>query len=398
MSDNTECPLTIEWETLPEARRPRVIVEYSLDSSYMTSTDGWSVTVYDDDPERMRWLALETLTLSIHGQPQVTGRVERISRGQDGSAITIAGRDHVATIVEGNIDPTVRITEDSTLADAILLAGGPYGISTVFGESDFQVRNLRSGAPLRAGQDQGFGDLQPGNLKPEAGIGVYEWLERLCARMGCTMQPGPDRTSLVLASPNYDQDPVATFRRLRNPVPSKRNNIKSAISEEDYSSFPTVGLAVGKVTAPGKSAQNASTEYNVGDVIEGLAPELFARIGSKLIGKRVLPTAATDPGPKLYRLLYVKDEQARKAEQVERSIARAVSERLRATLDYQVTVKGHRDPITGYVYAVDTIAEVEDEVCDIVERLWACSRRFTYRRSDGAETTLTYWRPGSFIL
>jgi prophage tail gpP-like protein len=394
-NDTTKCPLVIQWETLPAARQPRVITSYSLESAFMTSTDGWSVSLYDTDPERLRWLALEPLTLLIHDRPQLVGRVERISRGANGGEVTIGGRDHISTIVEGNIDPTVKITEDMTLAGAILLAAGPYGISTVFGPDDAQMADLKSGASMRAGRDQGFADLVPGNLKPDPGMGVYEWLTRLCARMGCTIQPGPDRTSLVLAAPNYEQSTSLTVLR---SLTRSRYNVKAAQSEEDYSSFPTVGLATGKVTETGKKSEAAVTEYDIGAVISGLAPALFEKIGARLIGKRVLPTAATDPGPNLYRLLYVKDEQSRKPEQVERAISRAVSERLRATLDYQVTLRGHQDPTSGACYAVDTMADVQDDICDIRESLWVASRRFSYSRGAGAETMLTMLRPGSLIL
>ncbi len=396
MTTQTECPLTIEWEDLPASQRPRVIVEYSLESAFLTSTDAWSVTLYDDDPARLANLALAPVSLLIHGNRQLYGRVERVSRGGNGREVKIAGRDHLADIVECNVDPSVRVTEDMTLAQVVNFVASPCGISTVFGEADAQTRSIKSGAPLKAGKDQGFPSLVPGNLKPEPGMGIFDWLNRLAARQGCTIQPGPDRSSVILAAPNYDSKPIATFSRASDPRPARRNNIKSASADEDYSSFPTVGLVSGKVTTAGDAAKAAGS---VRDITQGMPPALLRLIGSRILTKRIKPEApGSADAKKLYRLLYVKDDEARKPEQVERSIARAVSERLRATLSYEVTVRGHRDPDSGYVFATDTMAQVKDDVCGIDEALWVASRTFTYSRGAGAESKLTLWRPGSFIL
>jgi prophage tail gpP-like protein len=394
----TECPLTIEWETLAPERQPRVVTEYSLESDYLVSTDRWEATVYDTDPERLKWLALQPVKLLIHENLQLFGRVEHVTRGRNGNEVTISGRDHISAIVECNIDPTVRVTEDMTLATVVVLVAGPCGIDTAFGEGDAQTRSIKSGASLQAGTDPGFADLQPGNLKPEPGMGIYEWLNRIAARMGCTIQPGPTRSSVLLVAPNYTTAPIATFKRSRDPGAVRSNNIEDASSSEDYSSFPTVGLATGKISSTGKAAQAAAKTYPIADVIREAAANLYAKIGDLMHPGRLLPSGQPGDPLKLYRLLYVKDEQSRKPEQVERAIARAVSERLRSTLDYEVTVKGHRDVDTGYVYAIDTMATVRDEVCDIDENLWCASRAFSFSRSEGAKTRMRYWRPGSLIL
>jgi prophage tail gpP-like protein len=394
----TECPLTIEWDDLEEARRPRVVTAYSLDSAFLTSTDEWSVTVYDTDPERLRWLALAPLRLLIHGKHQLCGRVEHVARGRNGNEVTITGRDHLAALVETNIDPTVRVTEDMTLAAAILAAAGPCGITEVWDETGGQLSSLKSGAPPSNGIARGFPDLQPGNLKPEPGMGIYEWLNRIAARQGCTLQPGPTRESIYLSEPHYDQPPIATFRRSRDPAESRRNNVVEATSDENYSTFPTCGLATGKIAATGKKAEAAGKTYDVKKVIEEAAPALAAKIGARIISTRVLPTAAAPDPLLLYRFLYLKDEESRKPEQVERAITRAVSERLRETLTYRATVRGHIDPDSGYVFATDSIATVRDEVCDLDERLWIAERSFSYQRGQGARSTLTMWRPGSLVL
>lgn len=394
MTTQQECPLRIEWLDRAESLRPRVITGYSLDSSFLTSTDEWAIELFDTDPARLRNLQLEPIILHIHDKPQLVQRVEHIKRGDNGGAVSIDGRDHLADILECNIDPTVRVTEDMTLAQAVLVAAGPCGIDTVFGEADVQLRSIKSGAPPKAGKDQGFGKLEPGNLKPEAGMGIFEWLNRLAARQGCTIQPGPTRNSVVLAAPSYDQEPIATFARYRDPAPARRGNVVSATADENYSKFPTCGIASGKVTSTGEPAKSAVSTF---DVMK-FSPALAAKMSGRVLGERSLPASPKPLGNALYRLLYVKDDDARKPEQVERAISRAMSERLRETLSYQVTVKGHVDHDTGYVFAVDTMATVRDEIADVDEKLWIESRRFTYQRGQGAVTAMQLLRPGSLVL
>jgi prophage tail gpP-like protein len=75
-----------------------------------------------------------------------------------------------------------------------------------------------------------------------------------------------------------------------------------------------------------------------------------------------------------------------------------VCERLKDSLVYRATVKGFSDYHTGAVYAVDALARVEDDVCDVHETLWVASRRFSYQEGAGTTTELECWRPGSFTI
>jgi prophage tail gpP-like protein len=99
----------------------------------------------------------------------------------------------------------------------------------------------------------------------------------------------------------------------------------------------------------------------------------------------------------LYRLLVYRDENARTAEQIEAAARRCVAERLKDTLYYHATVKGHADPRTGAIWTVDTMVNVDDDVADVHEPLWIESRTLRFG-SGGAETDLVCWRPESFTL
>lgn len=375
----TEPTLTINWVNRSASQQPRGILSYSIDSNYLVSTDEFEIEVFDSDPARLRWLQLEPVELLIHGDLVLVGRIERVDRGQNGSSVTLRGRDYFADLVQGEIDPTVKITEDQTFDDVIRYCARPYGITVT-------ADNTGKGA----------GKLKPGERKPEPGQGVFDFLNRIAARLGCTLQPGTTRNVVNIDEPHYDQAPVASLFRSADPIVSISNNVEDASSTEDYTRLPTHGISSGKVAKTGESPSTASTNYNLQDVLGGVSDALLNGLSGKVDGNRRLPKGGAPDANQLYRLLYVKDDDARTAEQVERAIVRAVGERLKDTLEYRALLIDHRDEKSGKVWMPDQVLNVTDEPCDIDEPLWVASRRFSYSEGRGATTQLTMFRRGAF--
>lgn len=375
----TQSPLSIDWPLRAESLRPRGIIRYSIDAQYLVSTDEFSVTFWDSDPARLRALALEPVTLNIDGEPVLTGRIERVERGDDGRAVTVIGRDYFSELTEGHLDPSVKINADQTFADVILFCAGPYGISAVAGIN-------------------GADKLKPGERKPESGQGVYDFLNRIAARLGVTLQPSAnDRTQVLLSQPDYERAPVLKIFRSTDPVASTANNVISARSAEDYTRIPTVGLSTGKVAEPGKSPSTASTEYDTAGALAGISDNVALAL-SKVVAGRVKPADGHRVGPELYRLLFVKDDNARTAEQVEQAIVRAVSERAKDSLTYTASLRGHRISGDGPLYSVNTVAEVYDDPCELYANLWVSGVRYSYDRGQGSTTELTCWNLGAFYI
>lgn len=375
----TISPLTITWENRAENLRPRGILNYSIDSNYLVSTDEFEIVVYDSDPSRLRWLQLEPVQLSIYGEVVLVGRIERVERGREGSSVTLRGRDYFADIVQGEIDPTVKITEDQVFDDVIKYCGGPYGINSVV---DFTGKGVKA--------------LKPGERKPDPGQGVYDFLNRIGARLGCTLQPTTNRGEIAIDAPDYTQTPATSLFRSTDPVVSRSNNIIEADSSEDYTRMPTHGVSSGKVAKTGESPTTVATSYNLQDVLGGISTELLNSLSGKVDGNRRLPKDGPPSSIALYRLLYVKDDDARSSEQIERAIVRAVSERLKDTLEYRCTLNDHRVPKTTSLWTPDTVVNVTDDPCDIEEPLWVSARRFNYAQGRGATTQLSMYRLGAF--
>lgn len=374
----TEPPLTISWANRAANARPRIIKSYSIDTDYLTSVDEFEVEFYDDDPARLRWLGLEPVELAIYGETVLVGRIEQVERGRSGKAVTVRGRDYFADLVQGEIDPTVNITESQTFDDVIKYCAGPCGINSVV---DFTKA--------------GVAKLQPKERKPDPGQGVYDFLNRIAARLGSTLQPTANRGEVAIDAPDYTQPPMASLLRSSDPIVSAANNVLEATSVEDYTRLPTHGVSSGKVAKAGESASPVSSKFNLQDVLGGISDALLNTLSGKVDGNRRKPGAAGDP-LQMYRLLYVKDDLARTAEQIERAIVRATAERLKDTLTYPPRVVDHKDPKSGKLWSVNSVLNVQDDVCDIEENMWVSGRRFDYSRNDGATTSLKLWRLGAF--
>lgn len=402
MPEQPDPTLVVNLELLGEQLRG--IKSYELDSSYLTSTDGWSVEVYQEpsESERLGRLELQPVEILVNGAQQVLGRVERTRVGGDGSAMALEGRDYISDLVECNVDPTLKIKEQMTLAEAIKLAAGPVGITTVTSTGAAGVRNVRTGKAAGGGAGKAFDALKLDELKPQPGQGIYDFVNRLAARHGATIQPSTKRSELLLDEPDYKQSPLYRLRRGRGDS-SAYNNIIAAEATRDFTTFPTCALFSGKQARSGVAGSPMSTQYDFLTLSQAFSSELGA------VAERVYPGRGPDarrkPGASaplgtgmLYRLLYLKDDASRNPEQLERAARRAIAERLKDTLSYRVTVRGHADPDSGAIWAVNTMVQVDDAITGVSEPLWIERRALRYAPGAGATTELACWRPESFQI
>lgn len=379
------------------------IKDWSITSNFTVPTDEWHATIYDSRRERMRALALQPVELLVNGVPQLIGRVDvREVTGSDGLATIISGRDFIADLTECSVDPTAVIKEGVTILDAFAQVAGPCGIDAIIDDGDVAMRDVRTGVPVtknkHARHKKG---LKLPEYKPKPGESVFEYLNRVAARQGCTIQPGPDRRTLVVIPPNYKQAP--TFTLVRNdtdPSVAQHNNVLRSSVREDYSKFPTHILANGwQASTQGKTAVNADREYDTHDLAVSQARQDIVEILTRgAVKGRRKPNAGALPDlqGKLYRLMYYRDAEARTQEQLEFGLRRAVGDRLKDTLVYKATVQGHVYRPTGALWAVDTMVSVADDICGVFEDLWVMERTFNYAPGAGATTDLVCIRPGAF--
>jgi hypothetical protein len=382
-------PLTVQLEAL--GRETRAVGDWQLDSSYLVATDGFSFDLLSERPEHLRGLEAQPVKLIVGEAPQLVGRIDVTERSQYRS-IACEGRDYVADLVECHVDPKLAVKDGMTLQAAVQLACSPCGITIVLGDAAV-IRNVRTGRKSGGrAAPKDFLTLSLQDLRPDAEQGIYDYVNRLAVRHGVTAQPVLARNELLLQAPNYDQSPL--FRLRRSFQPGVANRIKSGMARRDFSSFPTFTIVRGVGEIP---AATEKTPKNTSGLIDSavLTPETQA----VAIKGRIKPApGGPDADGKLYRLLSLHDRMARTREQVQAVAFRAIWDRLKETLTYRCTVRGHTDPDTGAIYAIDTIADIQDEVADVNEQMWIYRRTLRYSKAGGAETDLECWRIGAYQL
>lgn len=417
---NSEHQLTLEFESTGE--RWDRITEYEIEDSFLVPSDSWQVTVYDPDPVKLRRLfrPLEPVRLYLGDRLQVIGRIDGTQGvGRGSTALRVWGRDYIADLVNPNIDPSVRVTNQMTLADALLEGLRVFGIDTI--EGDVEQARAQTMGPVKyrerpAGIQSYVESLQPDtramveqlpqqvvrtpitekvpDAKPRDGEGAFEWADRLAARAGFTIQPGSSRNAIAVVAPDYRADAVFNF--------SRPGNIEEATARRDYGDLPTVVITSARAVTSGLEAKGQWREIRAaGD--ESPASLWQTEEGRRILMEVGIVAARMRPGtsiapPLCYRPLYHRDDDAKTAEQLERSARRMLADRMRRTLEYRCIVTGHQDPVSGSTYAVNVMASVVDDVEDVNEILWACERRLSYQPGRGEQTELTLIRPASFVL
>lgn len=380
---------------------------YSLESDYTVSTDGWELEVYEEDAARiakLRDIELQPIEILIDGAQQLLGRVDVSEIGGDGSAVTLQGRDYLADLVECNVDPALKFKEQMTLGDALKLALSPCGISTIADPDDIAIQNVRSGKKLKGGKSgKAFKAIKLEDFKPEPSTGLFDICNRLVARHGATIQPANKRNTVIIDAPDYGIAPVATLKRTKDQNLSGAVNVISADARRDYSHMPTAALFTSKNGRSGEKGAKLEVDLNFRKFAEAFGGELRAKLpriaaGTDKAARRKPGDAAGLASGELYRFLYARDDESRNSEQLLAAAKRSVAQRLKDTLVYRCRLRGHSDPKSGALWAVNTIVQVDDDVCNVHEPLWVHSRRFSNSPSEGAITELVCWRPEAFQI
>lgn len=383
------------------------IESYRINSNYLTPTDAWEVVVYDHaDPRSLRRIfrPLRPVKIYLDGNLQAIGRIDSIEgTGTGETSLRVQGRDYVADLMDGGVDPALRVKKDQALDQLLLEAFKPWGITTVVSNFDASRNAMTGKVPFTGAPRKDFRPLKTEDFKPSDGEGAYEWVNKIVARHGATIQPSTRRNEICLAEPEYRQGPLYTLAR--------PGNILGATAQRDWSDVPTVTSAKGRGAASGSSASPLAITART--FSEGSPSELYknteiqftitgpnsgvAVIEELFDPKSKVAVLYDSPAP-CYRPMYYSDKDSKTRDQLEHGLRRMLSERLRKTLTYSCRLRGVVDQESGAVYAVDTMATVRDDVEDVDEDLWIMERTLTQSKGGGPMTELKLIRPGSVVL
>lgn len=374
-------------------RSGEAISSWGIRSNYTSGPDSFSFSFKPRTRLESTNLELMPLELYLDGRLQLIGRIATSTRGHRGSVIDVTGWDYRDDLKQGNVDPGVKIVAGDKLDSALLLAMGPYGITGL--EDPEKKMELRTGKAPTKMPKLVWADVQ--HSKPKPGDGCFQWCNQIAARHALTLQCATTRSLICLEAPNFIQSATAKF--VRRDSSGAGSNIVTAQATRDYSTVPTLAKIVGAAGSSTETVAITNYEWDLWTLANGFAQEVQQTLLRWTVsGRRKVTDKSPLSGGKLYRLLHWKDKNAKTLSQVGATAWRIACDQLKRTLIYDVTVRGTKDPVTGYTYAVNTMADVDDEDSMVKETMWCAS---CYRRSsdeEGTLTTLQYWHPGSYQI
>ena len=277
------------------------------------------------------------------------------------------------------------ITTGPTLAQLARLVCDPWRIPVVCDQS--AARDVLTGRPRRGsrrGDDRRAIDpssyaaglapndvktIKPDEARPSPGETCWEYLDRHAKRLGVLLWMAPTG-ELVLGSPQYGQAPRARIvRRLRSDPSDPNNVIRGEVRE-------SLGDRYSKVTVYGRSGRDPAKSKIVATAIDSDWPGDFETP------------------------LVVHDRAIREQAEADRRALRELAKHKRTARTIKYDVSGHSCAMgrERFVFAIDTVIEVLDEVAGISGRYYCTKRTLARDRERGTTATLVLVEPGSIVL
>ena len=409
--------------------------DYELVSDILTPADGWGVSLpLSGTPEQRA--ALRQLVRTDSGArcfiyiqrndstdraQQLAGIIDGIggSGGMDGVMLRIRGRDNGGLLASASADPNLGVSEDTSLLDAFRAVCEPFGISVtaesfpsrslmtgerVAGDRDRLVnraaraagiarargtralftedgRSTQTGpsessqpdqaarARARTGHAAGLDGrdieaLRVTDAKPSPGETCWDFIDRHCRRFGALPWIAADG-KLVISSPHYDQEPLFVLTRRIND--GSTNNIVEGGFDDDLEAQSSEATVYGRT-----GGRDATRSRFRG----------FAQRAASLMP--------------LYRPLVVHDPSIRTADEALRRAKRELAQQNTRAFTLEYEVYGHGQG--PYLYAIDTVAEVDDEEIGVNGIYWISARTFRGSRDQGRTTRLRLLPVGALTL
>lgn len=389
--------------------------EYSVNSDFLTPTDGWSFRVAAGDLGSAEREALQPgarVELSVNGYAQLDGTIDLVETSTSrsgGTEINIQGRDLLSECVDSCADPKLRLKPNDSLYDAVARIFEPFGIAPGdYFIDDQSDRELRTGSAYRVGGKKARAPSRAkkprprkppvpdvGYQKPHPSEGAFAFAARLAQRFGFWIWMAASGKIVIIGRPNFDQEPLHELRSKVADV--TRNNVLESSLRLEMAEQPSLIYAEGSGGGGefGKSQHrafmaNPALDLDSDPAIETLLTRFpgTTEVQFPLFAPKRLRARTSRP-------MYLHDEESKTFEQLQKFIQREMATRVRRAYTYRCTVVGHYNRETGGIYCVNTVARVIDENVGADELLWIKSRTFKKSRSGGSTTELELIRLNS---
>lgn len=357
------------------------IKRYSIQSEYMAPYDRFEFEVFDQaNHERLFWAVRpwQTVEIYINDHLQLIGRIEK-SDIDDSGVIHVSGYDYRYNLVASHIDVEIaRFKTGDSIKSAILRALKPLGIFELV-ETNNTWRNIQTGYPgFKGSLIDNPANAKLRDSKPMQNDGAWECVSRLAALHGYLLLPTNEPSKLAICQPEYRQSPMWTINR-----DWTGSNVVSANVSRDYENVPTFTAVKGKVGQANDRFVDANKSLST------FGDESYSKLGKNAEIKAIAyATSGTDAtiidfrwnpqnaspnnGGLIYRPMFISARDFKTQAEMDKGIKRLVSDRLKETLIAEYTMPGHTQ--NNYVFAVDTIAQVNDAVGMVFEPMWVMSR------------------------
>lgn len=385
-------------------------LSYEYDEHYLVPADTWEFTLAADqvsDGDRQALVTGARVEVVIDDNVQSIGYVDDIrihGNRHAGSVIRVTGRDWMSPAVDSHVDPQTRFSEGMTLDQLLQAVFAPFGMQ-VLETSNLANRNAMTGGNFGTPTSKKGKPLKSyvlHQIKPYPQEGAFAFASRVAQRFGLWLRPAVDGKTIVCAVPDFNQ-PAQYELRLKTDG-TQRNNVIEWDTTFSRADQPSILFASGF----GGGGDFAHTTLR-GAIINPLVVLPNPDIVGQLMATYPGLVGTVPPMPALIsaaqslmvepfaRPLYLYDSESKDPAQLRTYLQRELSLRMRKALTCKYTVEGHK--IGGQPIAVDTMADVNDDISGIQGPMWIMNRRFSKSsREDGTKTTVELIRPGTLLL
>jgi prophage tail gpP-like protein len=377
-------------------------LEYEYTEDYLSPSDTWEFTIAEKELSTEDAAALQpgsTVQLVLNGSVQSTGILDEPVSDVDrssGTVVRVAGRDWFSVAVDAQVDPQLRFRPSMTVVDLLNTLFGPLGV-TVLAEDNILNQNVITGSPRGTPSTKKGKPLKSFLLhqeKPYPNEGTYHFASRICQRFGVWIRPAGTPGTLVVAKPDFEQQPRYGLQHVYS-AGSTGNNVERGHFARSRKEQPSIIYASG-FGAGGDFAKSSLRSGIVNPVVNADNSAVINAYPSVRLVTIPAVTAAFSPfveGNPRPAFLY--DSESHTQEQLDNYVLRELALRMRKALSARYEIMGHM--LGGSNICVDTIVNVNDQRKTVQWQgpLWVLGRKFSKSAKDGTRTVMDLILPGA---
>lgn len=398
--------------------------EYQFQSDFLTPTDGFHFAIGDEavlGSLKKNVYVGQEVTLSVNGYVQAGGFVDRFKiksvRG-GGSEMTIEGRDWLSPAVDAEMDPRKSYQSSNSLLDVIVGSFADYG----FGGVGQILASDEVNGNIITGQKRGLKTTKTGKtpksfighqLKPYPHEGVFAFCSRMSQRFGLWIWASADGLNLIVDEPDFTQKSIYTLTNRLDDTGT--NNLVEAELDVNAENQPTIIVATG--VGGGGDQGRASMKCIVTNELYGVkvdasvpntpivtgrasavpeAIDFVQKILAANAGANVLSTRDDFDGLPYFprarpRVIYLHDDESHTPDELAAYARRELALKQQHGFVFRSSLDGHT--IGGVPIYTNAVADVDDEVSGLKNRMWCKSRTFSLSRGGGTTSKAEWLLP-----